>query len=414
MAGGQSMRENQPFREFLDSLASYRDVDVVLDRILLKSRELCRAEAGTIFLLEGKELVFAYTHNDRLFPMENAYQHTYAGTRLLLSHSSLAGHCALTRRMLNIPNVQRIPPDAPYHFNAAFDNKSGFRTVSVLTVPLLKRDSGLLGVLQLINALNAKGRPRPFSARMEWLVALLTREASMVLENSRDRRQSLRRLLRVLHLHDPSETVAHSERMAGLAVTLYRRWAQKRDHAPEQIRRYADSLHPAVLLHDLGKIGVPPELLGKPAALTVEEKAVLDEHCRLGAELLADAGEEISELARDTALLHHQRWDQGGESIPLCARITAIVDAFDALARPRVCAAALSLTDSTAIIRKQAGHAFDPELAECLTEIQDVAEKIYQHVLEQERPGSGQQGSQDAWRAEMRKQRIRDLRFFKQ
>ena len=376
------MRDNQPFSSFLDSLAAYRDVEVILDRILLKSRELCRAEAGTIFLLEGEELVFAYTHNDRLFPTENAYQHSYTGTRLFLSHSSLAGHSALTRTTLNIPNVRRIPPDAPYSFNDAFDRKSHFRTVSMLTIPLLKRGGGLLGVMQLINALNAKGRPRPFSARMEWLVAILTREAAMVLENSRDRRQSLRRLLRVLHLHDPSESVAHAERVAGLAVTLYHKWAQKQNHAPEQILRYADSLHPAVLLHDLGKIGVRPELLSKSAALTAEEKATLAEHCRLGAELLADAGDEISELACDTALLHHQRWDQGGESIPLCARIAAIADAFDSLARPRTCAVALSLADSAAAIRKQAGRAFDPELAECLMEIQDVAGKIYQHFIE--------------------------------
>jgi len=376
------MRDNQPFSSFLDSLAAYRDVEVILDRILLKSRELCRAEAGTIFLLEGEELVFAYTHNDRLFPTENAYQHSYTGTRLFLSHSSLAGHSALTRTTLNIPNVRRIPPDAPYSFNDAFDRKSHFRTVSMLTIPLLKRGGGLLGVMQLINALNAKGRPRPFSARMEWLVDILTREAAMVLENSRDRRQSLRRLLRVLHLHDPSESVAHAERMAGLAVTLYHKWARKQNHAPEQILRYADSLHPAVLLHDLGKIGVRPELLSKSAALTAEEKATLAEHCRLGAELLADAGDEISELACDTVLLHHQRWDQGGESIPLCARLAAIADAFDSLARPRACAVALSLADSAAAIRKQAGRAFDPELAECLMEIQDVAGKIYQHFIE--------------------------------
>jgi len=127
---------------------------------------------------------------------------------------------------------------------------------------------------------------------------------------------------------------------------------------------------------------VRPELLSKPAALTAQEKTTLAEHCRLGAELLADAEDEISELACDTALLHHQRWDQGGESIPLCARIAAITDAFDSLARPRTCAAALSLSDTAAIIYKQAGYAFDPELAECLMEIQDVAGKIYQHFIE--------------------------------
>ena len=377
------MREDQLCRDFLDSLVVYRDVDVILDRILLKSRELCRAEAGTIFLLEGDELVFAYTHNDRLFPVDNAHQHAYAGARLPLSRTSMAGYCGLTRTALKIPNVRRIPPDAPYRFNDAFDRKSGFRTVSALILPLLKRNGDLLGVMQIINALDAAGRPRPFSVRMERLAGLLTKNAALFLENSRDRRRSLRRLLRVLHLHDPLESVAHAERTAGLAVTLYRRWAQKQGHDPERIRRYVDSLHPAVLLHDLGKIGVRPELLGKPAALTEQENAALAEHCRLGAELLVDAEDEISELACDTALLHHQRWDQGGESIPLCARITAIADAFDALARPRSCAASLALTDAADLIHKQAGCAFDPELTECLMEILDVAGDIYQRFIEE-------------------------------
>ena len=377
------MRNDQPFREFLSSLAVYRDLDTILDRVLLRSRELCRAEAGTIFLLEGEELVFACTHNDRLFAVENAFRHIYDGVRLPLSHASMAGHCGLTRKTLNIPNVRHIPPDAPYRFNDTFDRKSGFRTSSVLMIPLFKRDDTLLGVMQIINALDARGRPRPFSSRMERLVELLTMNAAWALENSQDRRRGLRRLLRVLHLHDPSESSAHAERTAGLAVALYREWAQKQGYDPEQIRRYADNLHPAALLHDLGKIGVSPELLGKAATLTAEENTALADHCRLGAELLADAGSEISELARDTALLHHQRWDQGGGSIPLCARITSIADAFDALARPRACAAAFSLADAAAIIRKQAGGAFDPELTECLMEIQDVAEKIYHHFIEE-------------------------------
>lgn len=376
------MRESRPFAEFLDGLAAYRDVDIILDRILLKSRELCRAEAGTIFLLEGDALVFAHTHNDRLFPVENAYRHAYAGARLPLSHTSMAGHCAMTREAFNIPQVRRIPPEAPYRFNDAFDRQSGFRTVSALMLPLLKRGGGLLGVMQLLNALDARGRPRRFSVRMEWEVGLLTREASLALENSQDRRQGLRRLLRVLHLHDPSESASHAERTAGLAVALYRCWAQKQGYDPERARSYMNNLNPAVLLHDLGKIGVRAELLGKPGALTEEESAALAEHCRLGADLLADAATEISDLACDTALHHHDRWDQDGPGIPLCARLTAIADAFDSLTRPRVCAAALSLEDAAALILSQAGSAFDPELVQCLLAIPDEIRELYQRIEE--------------------------------
>ena len=135
---------------FLEEIARYRDVNAVLDRILAKAREITHADAGTIFLVEGDELVFAYTHNDSLFPVDNAHKHAYATVRMPVSKHSIAGYAALAKDSLNLADVRRPPPGAPYGFNSAFDESTGYRTVSMLTLPFFDKTGNVSGILQLI------------------------------------------------------------------------------------------------------------------------------------------------------------------------------------------------------------------------------------------------------------------------
>ncbi len=92
---------------FSRELARYNDMGVLLDRILLEGRNVTRADAGTIFLLEGDRLTFANIHNDTLFPGSAANKHAYANTTLPLDSSSIAGYVALERRMVNIRDMRR-------------------------------------------------------------------------------------------------------------------------------------------------------------------------------------------------------------------------------------------------------------------------------------------------------------------
>jgi len=123
----------------------------------------------------------------------------------------------------------------------------------------------------------------------------------------------------------------------------------------------------AAPLHDIGKIGLPDSILGKPGRLTEEEIIVMRQHARLGAEILARARTPLLETARTIALTHHERWDGSGYpsglaggQIPLAGRIAAVADVFDALTRKRRYKPAWPSDVALAEIVDAAGHQFDP------------------------------------------------------
>ncbi|MDR3074066.1 MAG: HD domain-containing protein [Deltaproteobacteria bacterium] len=385
---------------FLEELSGYRSESVLLDRILSKARELAHADAGTIFLTEGNSLVFAYTHNDSLFPANEAHRHAYAAMRIPISEASIAGYAAATGRPLNLPDVRALPPGVPYHFNDAFDRKTGFTTRSVLALPFLDKGGGPLGVLQLINCLNPDKTPRPFSADMERDIRVLAREVSGILKCGAAEKNGMYGILRMTAVHDPSETGPHAERVGSIAAELYHVWASRQGRGLDAIYREKGRLRIASMLHDIGKVGVSDLVLKKPGKLTEEEFAIMRSHTALGATILSSDTGDIAPLARDIALHHHQKWngkgyagstDAGrlaGEAIPLGARIAAIADVFDALVSPRCYKKPWTFEEALALLRREAGEHFDPALVESLAEISDLLHPIYERFPDKEHGGA--------------------------
>lgn len=132
----------------------------------------------------------------------------------------------------------------------------------------------------------------------------------------------------------------------------------------------------AAPLHDIGKIHIPDAVLNKPGRLSDEEFAIMKAHTTAGEELLKHAREELGEsgylnTAIEMAAYHHEWWNGrgypygiSGEEIPLCARIMAVADVFDALASKRCYKGAMPLEKAYAIIREESGTHFDPAVAE--------------------------------------------------
>lgn len=134
--------------------------------LLSVARRRSRAQAGTIYRRETDGLRFLVAQNDTLArPSGHA-----AGVELLTrsalrwTERSVASYVALTQTTLNIPDAYDIPPSKPYAFNRRFDVMTGFRTVSMLVVPL---QSPLIGALQLLNATDERGDVIPFSEDVE-------------------------------------------------------------------------------------------------------------------------------------------------------------------------------------------------------------------------------------------------------
>lgn len=173
-------------------------------------------------------------------------------------------------------------------------------------------------------------------------------------------------LLVALHEVDP-RALDHQWRVAREAATLGERLGLSR----EETR----ALWYGGLLHDIGKIGVPVEILGKRSFLTREERAQVELHPELGAALL----EELEGLEAVTRLvLHHQERYDGrrdgrfpgyptglaGERIPLGARILAVADAYDAMTSDRPYRKGLPVETALAELRREAGRQFDPRVVE--------------------------------------------------
>jgi len=133
----------------------------------------------------------------------------------------------------------------------------------------------------------------------------------------------------------------------------------------------AAMLRKAAPMHDIGKIGIPDRVLKKPGAFDPEERAVMNEHSRMGAEILGRSRIPLFQLAAELALSHHERWDGNGypsrlagQAIPLSGRIVAVVDFFDALTMDRVYRKAMSVEVALEMLLEQRGKAFDPEIVD--------------------------------------------------
>jgi HD-GYP domain-containing protein (c-di-GMP phosphodiesterase class II) len=278
-AGYQRQRDRRNMERLHEvgrALASEQDLDKLLEMILVQARQLLGAEAGSIYLVVGegsaKELLFAHTQNAKV-------SLPYHRFKMAISKRSMAGFAAITGECLNIADVYRIAEEAPYQFNDSFDRQAGYRTTSMLVIPLQDTEGEVLGVLQLINRVieDEEGRPVvPFLAEHQSLAESLAGQAGVAVKNA-NLRGEIERLLEgfvnasvlAIEQRDPV-TSGHSGRVATLTVGL----AEAINATPNgsygkiffndgQLReiRYAS------LLHDFGKVGVREQVLVKSKKL---------------------------------------------------------------------------------------------------------------------------------------------------
>jgi HD-GYP domain-containing protein (c-di-GMP phosphodiesterase class II) len=380
-----------------ESLNQIQDIDILIERILAEARELTRCDAGSVMLRDGDDLSLSFVQNDTLARrLEKGKSLVVKSLRIPVHGRSIAGYTATSGRTVVIDDVYAIPGDKPYAFNQEVDHKSGYRTRSMLSVPLRSSAGRNIGVLQLLNPLNEDGTDRVgFSPDDLDAIAHFAAAATMALERAALTRSIVLRMISMAEMRDPSETGAHVNRVAGYSVILYEQWARRHAFPKDRIQRERDLLRIVAMLHDVGKVGIPDAILKKPGRLTAEEYAVMKTHTVVGAQLFRDRDSTLDQSAIDVALHHHERWDGGGypgdvsvgddqqggaaarggegarmagEAIPLFARIVAVADVFDALSSKRKYKESWPEERVLAEMKANAGTQFDPELVEILLE----------------------------------------------
>jgi len=266
------------------ALSAQRDLDSLLRMILQKAREITKADAGSLYLIEEfgteRRLRFKLTQNDSVdFRSEEV--------SLPLTQASMAGYTALHGEAINLRDAYHIPRGKPYSFNDAFDRKSGYRTRSMLTLPMRNARGEILGVLQLINRkrrfearlanpLQSRREVEPFPQSAVRLASSLASQAAVAYENSKLYKEIqalfeglVTASVTAIEQRDPA-TYGHSSRVAILtmgladAVNAVTTGAYANVHfTAEQMRE----IRYATLLHDFGKVGVREEVLVKEKKL---------------------------------------------------------------------------------------------------------------------------------------------------
>jgi putative two-component system response regulator len=191
------------------------------------------------------------------------------------------------------------------------------------------------------------------------------------------RLQVVRCLGRAAEFRD-EETGLHIIRMSKIAVVI----AKAAGFDDEQ----CDLLLNAAPMHDIGKIGIPDDILLKPGKFEPEEWKIMQTHAQIGADILSGDDSDLMMMAQEIAISHHEKWNGQGypnglkeENIPLVGRIIALADIFDALTSKRPYKEAWSVEKSVNYIKEESGEHFDPRLVELfmqeLPEIIEIKEK---------------------------------------
>ena len=280
------------------AMTTERDVNKLLGVILEKSRFVTGADAGSIYVVEEAEAptgeagdgaaALSRTPQLRFKLSQNESVHYDSREFVMpLSNRSIAGSAALGKKAINIADAYEIPAGAPYGFDRRFVEKIGYRTKSMLTMPLISQRDEVIGVIQLINKKkdpekklftkeDVEEQVVAFDERSEELLGMVAAQAGASLENAM-LYEEIRRLfegfvrasVEAFESRDPS-TSGHSRRVADLTVELAKVVDSESQGPYKEVKFTREDLREleyASLLHDFGKIGVREKVLVKAKKL---------------------------------------------------------------------------------------------------------------------------------------------------
>lgn len=408
-------RKQSLITEIEEQLKEIRDVDILLENILTGARKIVNADAGSIYEYDSKEnkLWIRYSQNDtmqnQLAPGEKL---SYTSFYLVPTNQSISGYCVLSKKLINIPDVYNLPDFVDdekkevrlFEFNSANDEKNGYHTKSMLTIPLIMTNGKVLGILQIINAKDEDGNVIPFDKDSEFYISQFAAKVGSIYEYAYLTRLNVDRLVKTAGFRDPKETGAHVERVSRFSLEIYDRYASNKRIPEKERNKFRDNLRLAARCHDVGKVAIPDEILKKQGILDEDERDIMKGHTCVGAQIFTPVENDLDIMARDVCLHHHDRWDGGNkgypgnfdymdyipatkmpheieqalkeDKIPLAARIVSLADVYDALRHKRCYKAEWSVEDTFNEICEQRGHQFDTELVDAFMQIKDRLEDI--------------------------------------
>jgi len=262
------------------ALSSEHNIGKLLNMIVKEIRSFTNSDGGSLYIKEGDELSFEVAQNDTL--ARRYGEIPFHNFKIPINHNSIAGYVASTGEILNISDLDRIGDKYPFSLKTMreFDRKMGYKSVSMLVVPMRNHKDEIIGVIQLINSLNSDGNPVPFDKELEDLVISLASQAAVAICNSRF-------ILEIKNLFESivtysaeaidarsPHTAGHSERVARLALLQAEAINAQKEGPFGKVffsEEELTELRIAAFLHDIGKIGVKERVLDKVNKLCDEK-----------------------------------------------------------------------------------------------------------------------------------------------
>jgi len=336
------------------AIASGLDLNLLLSMLLERVTALMQVDAAAILLLNPKTNILEFASGKGFHSSTLHYTHLKMG-------EGCAGRVALERKPVHVPDLRKDKME--------FDRSPLFRKENFVVywgTPLIAKGQ-VLGVLEMFHRsmLNPDADWRSFLGIIAGQAAIAIDSAMMFNELQRSNVElsmaydaTIEGLSRTLDLRD-KETKEHTFRVTDITVKLANRLGVE-DSNLIHIRRGA-------ILHDIGKLAIPDQILFKPGPLGEEEWKIMRRHPDIAVELLSPV--DYLEPALDIPHWHHEKWDGTGypdrlgrEDIPFAARLFALVDVYDALISNRPYRSAWPKKDALRYIESQSGSHFDPNI----------------------------------------------------
>lgn len=363
----ESQRILELLFSYMPKIAAERKMDNLLVLMADLGRSIVSADRCSLWLVDED--------NGELW---TKVAHGVSELRIPLN-AGFVGYSVRTGEPLLIKDAYQDP-----RFDHRSDEKTHYRTTSVMTVPLMNSMGHVMGVFQAINkqGVNEKGEQDVFSIQDLERLSLTAVYSAKTVESAMLNAELEATQREIIHiLGDASEsrsqeTGDHIQRVAEISYTL-----AKLIGLPEED---VDNIRLAAPMHDLGKVGIPDAILNKPGRFTDEEYAIMKSHSEKGYNMLCNSKRKLLRFAAEIARSHHERWDGrgyprgiAGEEIPLAGRICAIADVLDALSSPRCYKQPWPEEKVKEEFIKQRGAQFQPELVDVLIEHWDEIYGVY-------------------------------------
>lgn len=352
---------------YMPKIAAERKMDGLLILMADLGRSIVAADRCSLWLVD----------NDR---GELWTKVAHGVSELRIPHDAgFVGYSVRTGEPLLIKDAYQDP-----RFDRRSDEKTHYRTTSVMTVPLMNSAGNVMGVFQAINkrGTNEQGEAAVFSIQdlerlsLTAVYSAKTVESAMLNMELEATQREIIHILGEVSEYRSEETGDHIQRVAEISSMLAK-FLGLPENEVERIRL-------ASPMHDLGKVGIPDAILNKPGRFTDDEYTIMKTHSEIGYNMLHNSKRQLLRFAAEIARSHHERWDGrgypkgiSGEEIPLAGRICSVADVLDALSSPRCYKQPWPEEKVKEEFLKQRGAQFQPELVDVLMEHWDEIYCLY-------------------------------------